>query len=76
LTRQAQTLDIKPGNVVLDPMCGSGALLLEALLFWPHARYIGLDIHPAQVCPKLGTPYLLVRFYTFAACALAYTIAY
>lgn len=45
----AKTLDIKPGHLVLDPMCGSGALLLEAVLFWPSARYLGLDIAPLQV---------------------------
>ena len=46
----------KPGEVVLDPMAGSGTTVLEACLLGRHG--IGLDIDPlalriaaAKVCP-------------------------
>jgi DNA modification methylase len=37
----------KPGDIVLDPMCGSGTTLIEALLANRHA--IGFDIDPLAV---------------------------
>ncbi|CAK8986796.1 THUMP domain-containing protein 2, partial [Durusdinium trenchii] len=45
----AKSLDIQPGEVVLDPMCGRGTLLTEVALWWPHAPLIGYDIDPAQL---------------------------
>ena len=45
----AKSLDIRRGHLILDAMCGSGSVLLEAALFWPHARYVGLDREPTQV---------------------------
>ena len=45
----AKSLDIKSGHVIIDPMCGSGSVLLEAALFWPQAQYIGLDKEQRQV---------------------------
>eukprot|EP00435_Cladocopium_sp_Y103_P034242 s1348_g8.t2 len=39
----AKSLDIQPGDVVLDPMCGKGTLLAEAAIWWPEGRYIGCE---------------------------------
>ncbi|PIO67858.1 THUMP domain protein [Teladorsagia circumcincta] len=36
----------KPGDVVLDPMCGGGSIPLEAALAFPGCLFIGADIHP------------------------------
>jgi tRNA G10 N-methylase Trm11 len=33
--------DIKRGDVVCDPMCGLGTILIEAAKSWPSAHYIG-----------------------------------
>ncbi|WP_223125261.1 methyltransferase domain-containing protein [Streptomyces sp. TRM68367] len=35
---------IRPGDVVLDPCCGAGTLLIEAALAHPGARYHGFDL--------------------------------
>ncbi len=39
--------NIKPKDIVLDPMCGSGTTLVEASLFG--CRAIGVDINPLSV---------------------------
>eukprot|EP00439_Symbiodinium_sp_Y106_P044869 s3766_g5.t1 len=44
-----RTIDPQPGDVVLDPMCGKGTLLLEAAIWWPEARYVGCDTDEAQL---------------------------
>ncbi|CAK8998603.1 unnamed protein product [Durusdinium trenchii] len=45
----ARTVEPSPGDLVLDPMCGSGILLLEAAQCWPGAFYLGLDDDPKQL---------------------------
>jgi DNA modification methylase len=58
-------LSVKPGETVLDPMCGSGTLNVEASLLGINS--IGLDISPfcclmARIkCQSLSLPYDLVR---------------
>eukprot|EP00913_Durusdinium_trenchii_P017983 g16900.t1 len=39
----AKALQLQPGEVVLDPMCGKGTLLCEAAIWWPEASFIGCD---------------------------------
>lgn len=46
----ARTADINPGDQVLDPMCGSGIILLEAAQSWSSAQYLGFDTDPNQIC--------------------------
>ncbi|KAK3258519.1 hypothetical protein CYMTET_32441 [Cymbomonas tetramitiformis] len=41
--------DIGPGDVVLDPMCGRGLILLESARQWSQGMYIGVDIDRAQL---------------------------
>ena len=50
----ARTLDIREEEMVLDPMCGAGGLLVEAARCWPGARYVGLDIDGAQAARCLA----------------------
>ena len=45
----ARTLEIQPGDVVLDPMCGKGVLLCEASANWPTASYLGCDVSAEQL---------------------------
>jgi len=45
----ARTLNIQPNEVVLDPMCGCGTLLVEASLWWPSAKYVGCDLDLQQL---------------------------
>ncbi|KAJ1475921.1 hypothetical protein T484DRAFT_1908810, partial [Baffinella frigidus] len=45
----ARTLNIRANEMVLDPMCGSGGLLLEAARGWPGANFVGVDIDQDQV---------------------------
>ena len=45
----AKSANIRPGDSVLDPMCGRGVLLCEAALGWRHARYMGCDISLSQL---------------------------
>ncbi|MCD6371475.1 MAG: methyltransferase domain-containing protein, partial [Candidatus Aenigmarchaeota archaeon] len=35
---------IKRNQIIVDPMCGSGTILIEAALEFPNAKYFGLDI--------------------------------
>lgn len=40
----AKVADIQPGDVVLDPMCKRGTILIEAAKYWPLASaFIGMD---------------------------------
>lgn len=39
----------EPPEVLLDPFCGSGTILLEAAACWPHARLVGSDWSEAAV---------------------------
>merc|ERR1712194_28037 len=45
----AKTADIREGDLVLDPMCGRGTVLLEAKVYWPEARYVGIDLDEEQI---------------------------
>ena len=54
LPRYLITKYSKPGDVVLDPMCGSGTVLLESILQNRHT--IGIDIDPiAKLISKVKT---------------------
>ena len=37
--------DIRAGDTVLDPMCGSGSISIEGALAWPHSYHLAGDIH-------------------------------
>ena len=39
----ARTISIMPGEIVIDPMCGSGSIPVETAAAWPYAFYIGAD---------------------------------
>eukprot|EP00928_Gymnodinium_smaydae_P037422 TRINITY_DN25981_c0_g2_i1.p1 TRINITY_DN25981_c0_g2~~TRINITY_DN25981_c0_g2_i1.p1 ORF type:complete len:443 (-),score=56.10 TRINITY_DN25981_c0_g2_i1:570-1898(-) len=45
----ARSVDIQPGEVVLDPMCGAGIVLLEAAQRWRDAVYLGFDMDTGQL---------------------------
>lgn len=45
----ARSLDIKPGEVILDPMCGASIILLEAAQCWREALYLGFDSDASQI---------------------------
>ncbi|CAE7390522.1 THUMPD2 [Symbiodinium natans] len=63
-----QTLNLRPGDVVLDPMCGKGTLLLEAAIWWPEARYVGCDADAAQLeACRENADYLGVQVATHVA---------
>eukprot|EP00929_Paragymnodinium_shiwhaense_P115930 TRINITY_DN8509_c0_g1_i5.p1 TRINITY_DN8509_c0_g1~~TRINITY_DN8509_c0_g1_i5.p1 ORF type:complete len:218 (-),score=37.93 TRINITY_DN8509_c0_g1_i5:24-677(-) len=55
----ARSLEIKPGEVVMDPMCGSGIVLLEAAQCWRHAFYLGFDVEPSQLERSVANTKLL-----------------
>lgn len=40
---------VREGSVVLDPMCGSGTILIECKMRYPSARCIGVDMAPEHV---------------------------
>lgn len=37
--------NVKPGDIVVDPMCGCGAIPIEGTLSFPNAYFLGGDIH-------------------------------
>lgn len=41
--------DLRPGKTLVDPMCGGGTIVIEALLEVPSARGVGLDVKPEHV---------------------------
>ncbi|KAL4641315.1 THUMP domain-containing protein 2 [Arapaima gigas] len=45
----ASVAEIKPGSLVLDPMCGVGAVLLEAAKEYQNAFFVGTDIDESQL---------------------------
>lgn len=45
----ARSLDIREGEMVLDPMCGQGTLLAEAAIWWPNATFVGCDVNSSQL---------------------------
>ena len=45
----AMLLDPQPGQLVVDPMCGKGALLLEAYELCPQAVFLGSDMSNSQL---------------------------
>lgn len=38
-----------PGDVILDPVCGSGTLLAETAAYAPHATFNGVDTDPKAI---------------------------
>ncbi|GAB6030795.1 THUMP domain-containing protein 3 [Chamberlinius hualienensis] len=44
-----QLADIKDGDVVCDPMCGSGAIPIEGALGWPKNMFLCGDFHQVPV---------------------------
>lgn len=40
---------VKDGFTVLDPMCGSGTILIECKLRFPNTKCIGFDINPSHI---------------------------
>lgn len=56
----AKTLNIQAGDVVLDPMCGCGALLCEAARSKPEGViFIGCDVDRAQLTAAMENVQLL-----------------
>jgi len=45
----ARSAELKPGERVLDPMCGKGVILIEAALSWPSCKYLGSDLDEEQL---------------------------
>ncbi|XP_069811665.1 THUMP domain-containing protein 2 isoform X2 [Dendropsophus ebraccatus] len=45
----ASLAEICTANYILDPMCGVGAILLEAAMEWPHATFLGIDNSESQL---------------------------
>ena len=45
----AQLADISADQLVLDPCCGAGTLVIEAAQQQPLAKYVGRDISPAAI---------------------------
>ncbi|NGO14172.1 methyltransferase domain-containing protein [Streptomyces sp. HC44] len=45
----AAMADISPGQVVVDPCCGAGTLLIEAALAQPGAHFHGFDLSPDAI---------------------------
>ncbi|KAK2193290.1 hypothetical protein NP493_16g11006 [Ridgeia piscesae] len=45
----SQLAKVKPGDIVLDPMCGAGTILVEAARSLPDAIYLGSDISDKQL---------------------------
>jgi len=41
----AYLAEIKPGDIVVDPMCGGLSISIETALNWKHAFHIGGEIH-------------------------------
>ena len=40
---------IQTGDIVCDPMCGSGAIPIECAMSWPHTFGIACDNHPVAI---------------------------
>uniref|UniRef100_A0AAU1I8Y8 Methyltransferase domain-containing protein n=1 Tax=Streptomyces sp. NBC_00180 TaxID=2903632 RepID=A0AAU1I8Y8_9ACTN len=60
----ARLADIRPGQVVLDPCCGAGTLLIEAALAHPDARCHGFDLSAdavAAACANAGELPVAIR---------------
>ncbi len=45
----ARELDPKPGQLIFDPFCGSGTILIESAILYPSARFLGYDINPEAI---------------------------
>lgn len=50
----ARLAGIGPGQVVVDPCCGAGTLLIEAATRCPHATYAGSDLSPAAMAAAMA----------------------
>eukprot|EP00439_Symbiodinium_sp_Y106_P058523 s2644_g8.t1 len=45
----ARSVEVSPGDVIVDPMCGSGIVLFEAAQCWRGACYLGFDVDASQL---------------------------
>ncbi|GII58781.1 hypothetical protein Pth03_71700 [Planotetraspora thailandica] len=45
----ARMAGIRPGDLVVDPCCGAGTLLIEAVRHEPQARFCGFDLAPESL---------------------------
>ncbi|CAE7204150.1 Thumpd3 [Symbiodinium sp. CCMP2592] len=45
----ARSVEPSPGDVIVDPMCGSGIVLFEAAQCWRGACYLGFDVDASQL---------------------------
>ncbi|CAK0803607.1 unnamed protein product [Prorocentrum cordatum] len=64
----ARSANIAPGELVVDPMCGSGIILLEAAQCWRGAAYLGFDLDEAQLRRFAGNLRQLSRGHAISAC--------
>lgn len=55
----AKSAEIAPGETVIDPMCGSGIILLEAAQCWSSGRFIGFDKDASQLSRSTANVQLL-----------------
>lgn len=44
-----RSAELRPGDRVLDPMCGKAVILVEAALSWSSCDYIGIDVDEEQL---------------------------
>lgn len=54
-------MHIREGDVVLDPMCGAGTLLIEAYMTQPYAIYLGGDHDSGQITKSVSNTQHLNR---------------
>merc|ERR1712232_283219 len=45
----ARSACISSGELIVDPMCGAGIILLEAAQCWSFATYLGFDVDQTQL---------------------------
>ena len=48
----AMLAGVSPGDLVLDPMCGSGSILDEVATWLPTAMLVGIDLAPSPRLPR------------------------
>jgi len=60
----ARSAELKPGEVVLDPMCGKAVTLVEAALSWPSCAYLGIEKDERQLRGALANVQLISGIHT------------